>query len=245
MAKRVDLRGLQVRHAVDRRMIKDCIRNYGDFELNEDTVVLDLGCNIGGFQYWLKDSPIKQYIGVDAFEDNIRFYRENNLPDRPNFELFHGAATTSDEETHSFFVYEDDTLGSSNGQSNPSKRQKVKRTKELKVPNFNIDKLIEKYQPTILKMDIKGTEMLWLAKNEGKMPSCVKQWFAEIYGKKPSEKYDAEFWPIQKEQGFELTFLFPTERFIGHGDWYDLPNLGKPNQNAALYDLNVLISRSA
>ena len=245
MAKRVDLRGLQVRHAVDRRMIKDCIRNYGDFELNEDTVVLDLGCNIGGFQYWLKDSPIKQYVGVDAFEDNIRFYRENNLPDRPNFELFHGAATTSDEETHSFYVYEDDALGSSNGQSNPSKRQRVKRTKELKVPNFNIDKLIEKYQPTILKMDIKGTEMLWMAKNEGKMPSCVKQWFAEIYGKTPSEKYDAEFWPIQKQQGFELTFIFPTERFIGHGGVYNLPNLGKPNVNASLYDLNVLISRSA
>ena len=37
MGKRVDLRGLQVRHAVDRRMIKDCIRNYGNFELNEDT----------------------------------------------------------------------------------------------------------------------------------------------------------------------------------------------------------------
>jgi len=245
MAKRVDLRGLQVRHAVDRRMIKDCIRNYGDFELNEDTVVLDLGCNIGGFQYWLKDSPIKQYIGVDAFEDNIRFYRENNLPDRPNFELFHGAATTSDEETHSFFVYEDDKLGSSNGQSNPSSRQKVKRTKELKVPNFNIDKLIEKYQPTILKMDIKGTEMLWLEKNEGKMPSCVKQWFAEIYGARPSMRYDAEFWPLQKQQGFELTFLYPTERFKNMGSWYDLPNLGKPNVNASLYDLNVLISRSA
>ena len=108
MAKRVDLRGLQVRHSVDRRMIKDCIRNYGEFKLDEDTVVLDLGCNIGGFQYWLKDSPIKQYIGVDAFEDNINFYKENNLPDRPNFELHWGAATTSDEETHSFYVYEDD-----------------------------------------------------------------------------------------------------------------------------------------
>ena len=108
MAKRADLRGLQVRHPVDRRMIKDCIRNYGDFELNEDTVVLDLGCNIGGFQYWLKDSPIKRYIGIDAFEDNINFYRANNLPDDPRFELHWGAATTSDESMHSFYVYEDD-----------------------------------------------------------------------------------------------------------------------------------------
>ena len=139
MGKRIGLKDLKSRHAVDRRMIRDCIRNYGEFKLNEDSVVLDLGCNIGGFQYWLKDSPIKQYIGVDAFEDNIRFYRENNLPDRPNFELFHGAATTSDEETHSFFVYEDDTLGSSNGQSNPSKRQRVKRTKELKVPKEKLN----------------------------------------------------------------------------------------------------------
>ena len=33
MAKRIDLRGLKVRHAIDRRMIRDCIRNYGDFEM--------------------------------------------------------------------------------------------------------------------------------------------------------------------------------------------------------------------
>ena len=78
MGKRIGLKDLKSRHAVDRRMIRDCIRNYGEFKLNEDSVVLDLGCNIGGFQYWLKDSPIKQYIGIDAFEDNINFYRENN-----------------------------------------------------------------------------------------------------------------------------------------------------------------------
>ena len=154
MGKRIDLRGLKVRHAIDRRMIRDCIRNYGDFELNEDTVVLDLGCNVGGFQYWLKDSPIKQYIGIDAYEDNIRFYRENNLPDRHNFEIFHGAATTSDDDTHSFWVREDVELGSSNGQSNPSKRQMRLRNVEMKVRNYNIDKLIKKYKPTILKMDI-------------------------------------------------------------------------------------------
>tara|TARA_B100000959_G_scaffold276058_1_gene330249 strand:- start:44 stop:784 length:741 start_codon:yes stop_codon:yes gene_type:complete len=244
MAKRIDLRGLKVRHAIDRRMIRDCIRNYGDFELNEDTVVLDLGCNVGGFQYWLKDSPIKQYVGIDAFEDNIRFYRENNLPDRSNFEIFHGAATTSDDDTHSFWIREDAELGSSNGQSNPSKRQKVLRNQEVVVPNFNIDKLIEKYKPTILKMDIKGTEMLWLEKNEGIMPSCVKQWFGEIYTKRGSIDYDKLYWPIQKEQGFDVTFLFPTEKFIGMGDWYSLPNLGKVDVNAQLYDLNILISRS-
>ena len=244
MGKRIGLKDLKSRHAVDRRMIRDCIRNYGEFKLNEDSVVLDLGCNIGGFQYWLKDSPIKQYIGIDAFEDNINFYRENNLPDRPNFEIFHGAATTSDADTHTFYVYEDDELGSSNGQTHPSKRQRVKRSKELKVPNFNINKLIEKYQPTILKMDIKGTEMIWLEENNAKMPDCVQQWFAEIYTTPASEKYDAEFWPKQKEQGFELTFMYPTERFKNMGDWYNLPNLGLPNVNARLYDLNVLISRS-
>ena len=47
-----------------------------------------------------------------------------------------------------------------------------------------------------------------------------------------------------KEQGFELTFMYPTERFKNMGDWYNLPNLGLPNVNARLYELNVLISRS-
>ena len=41
MGKRNTLRDLKSRHAVDRRMIRDCIRNYGEFKLNEDTVVLD------------------------------------------------------------------------------------------------------------------------------------------------------------------------------------------------------------
>ena len=93
-------------------------------------------------------------------------------------------------------------------------------------------------------MDIKGTEMIWLEENEAKMPDCVQQGCAEIYTTGASEKYDAEFWPKQKEQGFELTFMYPTERFKNMGDWYSLPNLGKPNINARLYDLNVLISRS-
>mgnify|MGYP001340191031 CR=1 FL=1 len=243
MGKRIDLKDLKVRHPVDRRMIRDCIRNYGEFELNKDTVVLDLGCNVGGFQYWLKDSPIKQYIGVDAFEDNINFYRKNNLPDRPNFEIFHGAATTSDEDTHSFWVREDVELGSSNGQSNPSKAQMRLRNVEMEVPNYNIDKLIEKYKPTILKMDIKGTEMLWMEKHKGKLPDCVQEFFAEIYGHHPSEFYDTNYWPVQKNQGFDLTFMYPTERFKNMGGWYNLPNLGRPNINAALFDLNVLLSR--
>ena len=84
----------------------------------------------------------------------------------------------------------------------------------------------------------------FLEENKAKMPDCIQQWFAEIYGTGPSEKYDAEFWPKQKEQGFELTFMYPTERFKNMGDWYNLPNLGLPNVNARLYDLNVLISRS-
>ena len=49
---------------------------------------------------------------------------------------------------------------------------------------------------------------------------------------------------LLKEQGFDVTFLFPTEKFIGMGDWYSLPNLGKVDVNAQLYDLNILISRS-
>ena len=42
MGKRIGLKDLKSRHAVDRRMIRDCIRNYGEFELNEDSVVLCL-----------------------------------------------------------------------------------------------------------------------------------------------------------------------------------------------------------
>ena len=237
------IKDLKCRHSVDRRMIADCIRNYKHFSFDENSIVLDLGCNIGGIQYWLKDAPIKQYIGFDAFENNIEFYRENNLPNKPNYEIFHGAVTVDDGDTHSFWIYEDDKLGSSNGQANPTKPGVGKRKIELKVPNFNIDTLIEKYKPTHLKMDIKGTEMLWMEKHKGKLPDCVQEFFAEIYGHHPSEFYDTHYWPVQNNQGFDLTFMYPTERFKNMGGWYNLPNLGRPNINAALFDLNVLLSR--
>tara|TARA_R100000750_G_scaffold5710_1_gene4333 strand:+ start:1236 stop:1982 length:747 start_codon:yes stop_codon:yes gene_type:complete len=235
------IRGLKCRHDVDRRMITDCIRNYKYFSFDENSIVLDLGCNIGGIMYWLKDAKIKQYIGVDAFEENIEFYKKNNLPNKPNYEIFYGAATMDDGDTHSFWIYEDDVLGSSNGQSNPTKTGK--RKIERKVPNFNINDLIEKYKPTHLKMDIKGTEMIWMEKNGGKIPDCVEQWFAEIYGHNPSECYDTNYFPIQKTQGFDLTFIYPTERFKKMGKFYNLPNLGKHNVEASLFDVNVLLSR--
>ena len=57
------------------------------------------------------------------------------------FQIFHGAVTVDDGDTHSFWIYEDDELGSSNGQANPTKPGVGKRKVELKVPNFNIDTL--------------------------------------------------------------------------------------------------------
>ena len=42
MGKRNNLKDLKSRHAVDRRMIRDCIRNYGEFKLNEDTFNMDV-----------------------------------------------------------------------------------------------------------------------------------------------------------------------------------------------------------
>jgi len=232
---------LKFRHSDDKAMIKDCVRNYEHFSFDEDSVVLDLGCNIGGLMHWLKDSNIKQYIGIDAHQENITFFKENNLPDRSNFEIFHGAASTSKEDTISFWVRPDER-GTTNGQTHPNNAQKRKRTVEMVVPNYNINELVNKYKPTHLKLDIKGTEMIWFEETNGVIPDCVQQFFVEVYTKKASQLYDKKFVPIQKEN-FDIKFIYPTEKFRGMGDWYDCPNLGLPKVNAQLYDINVLMVR--
>lgn len=242
-AKLVREAGMKYRHKPDLRMIKDCIRNYQHFTFDENSVVLDMGCNIGGFMYWLKDAPIKQYIGIDAYEPNLEYFRENHLPDRENFEIHWGACTPTDDEFVTFHVADfDNTLVGTHGQTNPTKRQKSGRPNEIKTPNFNIDKLIEKYKPTHLKMDIKGTEMLWFEKTGGKLPECVEQFFVEVYRKKGAEEYDSKYVPVQLEE-FDIEFVYPTEQFKGMGDWYDCPNLGLPKQNAQIYDINVVLKR--
>ena len=241
IAKDINKIKLKTRHRFDRQMIKDCARNYSHFSFDENSIVLDLGCNVGGMMHWLSDIDIKQYIGLDALKENVDFFKENNLPNKDNYKVIHGAATISDEKTVTFYNNPNE-IGTTNGQSNPSNRQKQSRSVEISVPNYNIDDLIDLYKPTHLKMDIKGTEMLWFSKNLGKIPSCVKQFFVEVYTKNGAIRYDTEFVQTQL-QDFDIKYVYPTERFKNMGDWYHLPNLGLDNINAQLYDVNVLMYR--
>lgn len=234
---------LVTRHAHDRRMIKDCNRNYSHFAFDSDSVVLDLGANIGGLLGVIGDTRIKMYVGVEADADNHRILSENASLSENSYHIIHSAATTSTDETITFYRSEDE-IGSTNGQANPSSRQKASRTFEQVVPNLNIDALIDQFKPTHLKMDIKGTEMYWFEANGGVIPDCVREMFVEVYTKKGAERFDAVFYPRIAED-FEQVFCFPTEKFKGMGDWYDLPNIGLPNQNAQLYDLNLLMRRKS
>tara|TARA_B110000285_G_C15136105_1_gene627051 strand:+ start:672 stop:1388 length:717 start_codon:yes stop_codon:yes gene_type:complete len=232
---------IKTRHKADKDMINDCIRNYSHFSFDENSVVLDLGCNVGGMMHWLADIDIKQYIGFDALSENVEFFKENNLPDKSNYEVFHGAASTSTDPEITFHI-NPEMRGTTNGQTHPTRRQKQHRSVALTVPNYNIDALIQLYKPTHLKLDIKGTEMVWFESTGGKLPFCVQEFFVEVYTRKGAIRYDTEFFPLQLEE-FVVQYTYPTERFKGMGNWYSLPNLGHPDVNAQLYDVNVLLKR--
>lgn len=45
----------------------------------KDTRILDLGCGMGHFLYFLKANGYNNYLGIDFCDENIKFCRDNNF----------------------------------------------------------------------------------------------------------------------------------------------------------------------
>lgn len=136
--------------------------------------------NIGGFGGMMASYPIKQYIGVEPHPENFEV-AVKNLGEHKNFVLMNAAVVADDVETielHLTKSKQNTCSGTTNLKSNGAKGL---RPVVITVKAVNAFKLIEQYQPNILKVDIEGSEYSIFDPVDWQIPNCVKQIAIELH----------------------------------------------------------------
>ena len=169
---------------VDKEMIEECILNYNieDVDYN-GKVCLDLGGNIGGFSKIALDRGAKKVITVECDPRNADKIR-NTFKDVKNLELIYSAVSGSEDPTVKIYK--------SNSELNHCSTSIVKKNRFSEyneVPNINIKKLLKKYKPDIIKIDIESAEYQILEFIEEYHPEFL---FIELHGN--STKVLAQEW---------------------------------------------------
>ena len=219
-------KGLNVRpdQPVDKLMIKECHNSYKFFSFNEKDLVMDFGTNIGGFAAMALAQPIYKYVGFEADPENAEVaqinIQENNKLNIP-VEFFTGAVSTSTEDTITF-AQSDSGYGKCSGTAHITSRNKQQRTITYSVKNFNIDKMIYVYQPSLLKIDIEGTEYDWFALNQGVMPKCIREFAIDLHTGTGIKNFCKNYLPNILND-FEVINTEPNVGYVSSGATYSIP----------------------
>jgi FkbM family methyltransferase len=130
------------------------VSSYSKLQINETDIVVDLGLQIGMFSVWVLNRGAKKVYSYEPNEDNFAL-AEKNLPlngfAKSRYSLFKRAVIGNDDKTRDFYL---------NGQKNTGGHSLLpKRGREVvSVKCININAVIRKHKPTVLKMDIEGAE---------------------------------------------------------------------------------------
>jgi len=135
---------------IDSNMIKDCLIHYKNITF-KDKIILDLGANIGGFTYMALKNECKQIIAVEPDKYNFELLSLNNKNDKAI--LLEGAITIENIDEITFYFNQSKRNMCSGGIQKTSNRKGSYNTKA-----YNFFKILEKYKPSIIKIDIEGYE---------------------------------------------------------------------------------------
>lgn len=151
----VDLGGQE---GVDKNMIQESIANYRIPEVDyTGKVCLDLGSNIGAFSKIALDQGAKKVVAVECDPRNVSIIENNALGkyDKKHFELIPAAVSMLKSKTLKIFK-----SGSNNKHCSTTivggKNRNFSEYDE--VENVKYTKLIRKYKPDIIKIDIETAE---------------------------------------------------------------------------------------
>ena len=124
---------------------------YRKLSLNESDVVLDLGSNIGMFSLFAH-SKVKQIIGYEPELENYTMALKNLSLNGVNNVILNNAAVVGNNDTTRNF--------SINTKKNKGAHSLVpKRGRDTITVNCeNINTIIQRHNPTVIKMDIEGGE---------------------------------------------------------------------------------------
>ena len=162
---------------------------YNKLHIQPDDVIVDFGLNIGMFTTFALKKGAKKVISYEADEENFKFAEHNvalNCLDKDRYQLYNLAVIGNDDEYREFSI---------NLKKNKGAHSLVhKRGRDVvRVSCVNINKVLEEYKPTIVKMDIEGGEYECL-KNL-KSFDGIREWIMEFHhahlnDTKTHEKYN-------------------------------------------------------
>ena len=220
---------------VDREMVRDCHDHYRYYKFDSESVVLDLGGNIGGFATIVLASDAKSYTVYEPDADNFEVLKLNT--NDPRATAIQSAVSMSKEENLYFYSSTSNNSACS-GSVNPSRNKKIK----VEVKNEYFGDVLDRVRPTHLKMDIEGAEFDWLMDNQGVFPSYIKEFSIELHGEKTFYNFD-QVWYNSIIKDFDIIDVSPEIGFVKEDSKLNYyPNLGI-NEKGRLFGIDVFMRR--
>ncbi len=193
----------------DQAMIRDSLKNYKDLKHIKGSVVLDLGANCGGFTKMALNLGAKKVIAVEPCPYNFDVLKINA---HSAFNI--NSAISEKKENKTNFYYSDSKRSSS---SSCTLERRNYSGLSIEVDSLNINEVLKKYKPSVIKMDMEGKEYDILDAMST-VPKYVKEFALEVH--RFSQKYTAyidRFFPEdQWERHSKGSKMFNK---IIHCDW--------------------------
>jgi FkbM family methyltransferase len=128
---------------------------YNKLDIQPTDVVVDFGLNIGMFTLFALRKGARQVISFEPDKDNFQLAQQNlamNAPLKASYILYNDAVIGNDDDTRDFSI---------NVHKNKGAHSLVKKRgrETVTVTCMNINKILNRYNPTIVKMDIEGGEL--------------------------------------------------------------------------------------
>jgi FkbM family methyltransferase len=183
---------------VDDTMIAESIANYLIPEVDyKGAVCLDLGANIGTFTQIALDSGASKVCTVECDVRNFEKLRETFKND-DYVDLVYAAVSGLPEKTLKIFK-----SNSQNAHCSTSIENKIKFSEYDYVENIHLKKLLKKYKPDIIKMDIESAEYTLIDTLIDYQPKYL---FIELH----AGKHRAEMYQVMER----LETVYPYSRIV-------------------------------
>ena len=228
----------------DSKMVKECLDNYKHFTFTPESRVLDLGGNIGAFGWMALKAGVlpKNYMVYEPDPENLLVLQKNN-PD-PHINIRQKVVTMSRERVLTFYKNESGNAACSGTATPVSERAKGHRKVRFDVANDYLPDVIEKFQPTHLKMDIEGGEHDWLVETKGIIPDYIQQFALELHGVHTTEFFDKECY-VNLVKHFDFVHVEPNFGFVNeNAESWEFPNLGIKGKGA-LFGVDMFLRRKS
>ena len=171
---------------------------YHRMGVRSGDVVLDIGAHIGCVASRAALVGAAKVISIEAEPENFELLSQNTRS-FPNVELLYGAVYGGNTETVILNrIKKRDDTGHSTGTHSVLFRT---QGDSIPVPRLDFHALVEKYQPTVIKCDVEGSEFSW---NWANLPSCVRSVGIELHTRRDQNRDKAkEIVEVLEAQGFK------------------------------------------